>query len=204
MSTRSTISVKTNGIVKLIYCHSDGYPSHHLPILRGFYHSQRKAESLVALGNLSVLAISPDCPPGHSFANRVEGYCVAYNRDRGENGNEALEFATWKEAQYITMGQEYNYYWNGKLWRYEPATQYYRNRKPERYIPPHYVIKPSIKIGSLTESVPDEIAEFFGIYEVSSDGVGGLVFDWLFDFPTRKAAQDFIRRNRREKQEVEE
>jgi hypothetical protein len=53
-------------------------------ILLEKYNDQRAAESTVTLGNLSTLGFSMDKPEGHSWANPVPGYSVAYVRDRGE------------------------------------------------------------------------------------------------------------------------
>jgi len=116
MSTRSTINVKmTNGDIKSIYIHFDGYPSHHVPILLSHYDSQEKAEELIALGNISSLAPSAEKPEGHDWRNPVEGYCVAYGRDRGDREEEASTHRTLYEFLQECR-QEYNYYWNGTEW----------------------------------------------------------------------------------------
>jgi hypothetical protein len=70
-------------ICKSVYCHWDGYPEHNGRILSEYYDSA-KANQLVALGDMSSLAPSIDCPEGHSFEKSVEGYTVFYARDRGE------------------------------------------------------------------------------------------------------------------------
>lgn len=115
MSTRSSISVKVGEQVKTIYCHFDGYPSHHMPILTGQYNSQEMAEKLIELGDLSILDSSPEKPEGHSFGRQVEGYCVAYGRDRGETNIEARTFADINSA-IVHASEEYNYYFDGKSW----------------------------------------------------------------------------------------
>ena len=101
MSTPSTINVKTtNGDIKSIYCHFDGYPDHHVPILLNHYDSQEKAEELIALGNLSSLEESMEKPEG---------------KDRG---HEATTHWTLYESLQ-EYGQKYNYYWNGTEWLLE-------------------------------------------------------------------------------------
>lgn len=40
MATRSTISAKIGDSIHSIYCHWDGYPSHHNPILTKHYNTQ--------------------------------------------------------------------------------------------------------------------------------------------------------------------
>jgi hypothetical protein len=87
MATRSKIAIENqDGTVSSIYCHWDGYPSHHGPILFGHYTTQEKVESLIKLGSISSLAPEPQIPEGvnHNFENPSEGIVVAYHRDRGE------------------------------------------------------------------------------------------------------------------------
>jgi len=67
-----------------IYLHNDGYVKHVSPILHTHYTTIESVEALIALGELSQLAESTECPEGHSFDNVVKGHCVAYGRDRGE------------------------------------------------------------------------------------------------------------------------
>jgi hypothetical protein len=88
MATRSRIAIEDqDGTVRSIYCHWDGYPSHHGPILLENYTTQEKVESLIALGSISSLAPETEIPEGvtHSFGNATEGIVVAYHRDRGED-----------------------------------------------------------------------------------------------------------------------
>jgi len=54
-----------------IYCHSDGYPSHHKKILVENYSTYEQVEQLISLGDLSVLDITPDL-------------CLSYHRWRNE------------------------------------------------------------------------------------------------------------------------
>jgi hypothetical protein len=115
MSTRSTISAKIGDNVYSIYCHFDGYPSHHWPILTQHYNTQEAVEKLISLGDLSSLDISPDCPEGHCFDNKIKGYCVAYGRDRGEEETQAKKHLGRSGIE----KQEYNYYWNGEAWEWK-------------------------------------------------------------------------------------
>ena len=88
MATRSKIAIEDqDGTVRSIYCHWDGYPSHHGPILLEHYTTQEKVESLIALGSISSLAPETEIPEGvtHNFENATEGIVVAYHRDRGED-----------------------------------------------------------------------------------------------------------------------
>lgn len=84
MSTRSVIAKKTTEGYDAIYCHWDGYPSHHLPILTKHYNSDEKVDRLLENGSLSSLDEKCDKPEGHGFDNPIKGYCVYYGRDRGE------------------------------------------------------------------------------------------------------------------------
>jgi hypothetical protein len=64
---------------------------------------------------LSYLDYSLECPEGHSFDNKIEGYTLSYGRDRGEKDTEAREYKDLTSAMKIEE-QEYNYYWNGGGW----------------------------------------------------------------------------------------
>jgi len=97
MSTRSNIAVKVIDTKYYddkeigqewpyiyVYCHFDGYPSHHLPILNTYYNDLDKAIELVKHGDISILAESCENPEGHSFDTPVKGYTIYYGRDRDE------------------------------------------------------------------------------------------------------------------------
>jgi hypothetical protein len=46
---------RENGTIEAIYCHWDGYMSHHGPILLSAYNGPRKIEALIRQGDLSSL-----------------------------------------------------------------------------------------------------------------------------------------------------
>lgn len=97
MSTRSTIGIlEPNGSVTYIYCHRDGYVSHHGPILRDHYTTEEKVRALIALGDISTLGEA--LGEKHDFDQRPNGVCTAYGRDRGEPDTEAVNGT--KEAFY--------------------------------------------------------------------------------------------------------
>ena len=87
MATRSRIAIEDqDGTVRSIYCHWDGYPEHHGPILLEHYQTQEKVESLIELGAISSLHKNVEIPEGviHNFETPADGIVVAYHRDRGE------------------------------------------------------------------------------------------------------------------------
>lgn len=113
MGTRSNIIVeRRDGKWSRVYCHWDGYPSHHGPILTEHYQTQQKAEALVRRGDMSSLAENCTKPQGHSFDHPKDGYCVYYGRDRGEKDTQAEIFDTLAEAwPDENSGAEYVYVW---------------------------------------------------------------------------------------------
>jgi len=133
MGTRSDIIVhRADGKWHRIYCHWDGYLSHNGRILFDHYTDQKHADALVALGNLSILAPKTGKPKGHTFENKVEGYCVSYSRDRAVGmwcqeiaktkaeliAHEAGEIgdtlqAVWPESDTWT---EFTYVWDQDKW----------------------------------------------------------------------------------------
>lgn len=123
VGTRSDIIVhRRDGMWARVYCHWDGYLSHNGAILQEHYSSQDKAEELVSHGDLSSLA--PECskPEGHSYDNRVEGFCVYYGRDRGEKGTEAkVEDSLQKAWPPEDTWTEFTYVWtDGRWWVTDP------------------------------------------------------------------------------------
>lgn len=113
MATRSTITVLCDdGKYRTIYCHWDGAPAGVGQVLLDHYQTTDEArQALIALGNLSSLHESTECPDGHSFEHPAAGHCVAYGRDRGESRMEAVETD-------INPGLEeaFHYLWNGSEW----------------------------------------------------------------------------------------
>ena len=56
MATRSAIGYQLpSGRIKAVYCHWDGYPKHHLPILIKHYNTISKARDLIKPGAMSSL-----------------------------------------------------------------------------------------------------------------------------------------------------
>lgn len=87
MSTRSYIGeLYKDGSVLFVYCHFDGRPEHHLPILNEYYGTHEKVQELLSLGGISVLAprVTPNTDENHSFDHPVRDVVIAYHRDRGE------------------------------------------------------------------------------------------------------------------------
>ncbi len=84
MATRSYIFKIDNNYMKGVYCHYDGYLEHNGEVLLKHYNEHKKVEELISLGDLSVLDINCNLVDGHSFDNRIDGYTVAYHRDRNE------------------------------------------------------------------------------------------------------------------------
>lgn len=118
MSTRSHLRIKrSDGKVTVQYVHFDG--DSHLSTLRNHYNTQELADKLSALGDLSILDESPECPEGHSFDNRIPGYCVAYGRDRGEEGTASNVYDSFEEAdsEENAIMIQFIYTWDGKTWK---------------------------------------------------------------------------------------
>lgn len=91
MGTRSSIGIQHHsGWVTAVYCHWDGYPEHVGLILYQHYDSH-KAKQLMELGNISTLA--PEIGTKHHFDDNSKQVCTAYGRDRGDEEQEATDWA---------------------------------------------------------------------------------------------------------------
>ncbi len=127
MSTRSYILKENDdGTYIGIYCHNDGYLSYNGAMLIDHYKNREKVEKLISLGNMSSLNIylDPDPSKEHSFDDRQEDVSVFYQRDRGEEGQEACNItleelndpSSWIEYCYIyTKDNKWSYFKCGEL-----------------------------------------------------------------------------------------
>ena len=122
---KSSISVKgMDGLILTIYYyHSNEHLTHIGQILQDYYSDYHDALALVNLGNISKLDKSIECPEGHTFDNRVEGYTVAYHRDRGDklhisyhNTIDEIWHAERLEYNCYHDSLKYSYYHDGLKW----------------------------------------------------------------------------------------
>jgi hypothetical protein len=118
MSTRANIGLlRSNGTVRMIYTHWDGYPRHHGPILLKNFYTVEKVNALLDLGDLSILDESIEKPVGHCYDRPADGHCVAYKRDRGEDGTDAKEVEN--ESKALDLMEEYLYLFDERTNRWK-------------------------------------------------------------------------------------
>ena len=115
MATRSTIAkLGKDGIIKSVYCHSDGYLEHVGRVLDGHYRDESKVDELLEHGDISSLNENIGVKlPFHDYMSFHEKkQCRFYHRDRGEdlmfNEFESdIEYIEWAKdscnAEYIYM-----------------------------------------------------------------------------------------------------
>lgn len=115
MATRSRIGIKRpDGTVKSIYCHFDGYPEGVGKVLLENYQSEEKITQLISLGDLS--SLGAEIGEKTDFMNPKDGQCVAYMRDRGEEGCGAI--CEFTESSYTKPDKliDYKYLWKDGSW----------------------------------------------------------------------------------------
>jgi hypothetical protein len=103
MATRSVIAMATDKGFSAIYCHWDGYPEYVGAILSKHYTDAEKVQSLMAMGDMSVLGIDigPTDRPltkeereAHSETDPHKfAYCTFYGRDRDEELSKAETYS---------------------------------------------------------------------------------------------------------------
>ena len=114
MATRSTIAkLGKNGIIKAVYCHSDGYLEHNGKILNEYYKDESKVDELLAHGDLSTLNqnIGEKLPFNDYTSFHEKKQCRFYHRDRGEklrieiltSEKDILDYASSCCAEYVYM-----------------------------------------------------------------------------------------------------
>ena len=91
MGTRSHIGiVSATGQITSIYCHWDGYPRHHAPLLLKGYPDAAAVTQLLAKGDLSSLGLTiGERHPFDSQVHKAPSWCKFYRRDRGDKGRQA-------------------------------------------------------------------------------------------------------------------
>ncbi len=102
MGGSSLLTVKTDekvGNYRSCYLYAPNNVRRLLPFLNEHYKDQHKAHALIALGNISLLCAELEpSDKGHSFNNPEKGVTIAYGRDRGEKGQQAMRHQSWDMA----------------------------------------------------------------------------------------------------------
>jgi hypothetical protein len=121
MATRSRIGIlNEDGTVSSVYCHWDGYPSHHGKILSEHYTDPEKVKKLINLGSLSILDKDVYTTEPHTFEKPKEGVTVAYHRDRGEDYDPPRINGTLDEY-FEDDNEEYGYLFVDGEWLVKPC-----------------------------------------------------------------------------------
>lgn len=116
MSTHAGIGIQdeSDGTVRAIYCHHDGYLEHVGRTLVAHFNSRERAEALIALGSISCLSPSGDLDFDREKSDRCErdAGTEAYHRDQRypwvENAPQTFFGpAHWHKE----VGYEHEYLW---------------------------------------------------------------------------------------------
>jgi len=110
MATRSTIAkLGKDGIIKSVYCHSNGYLEWNGRILNEHYRDESKVDELLAHGDISSLDknIGEKLPFNDYKLFAEKEQCRFYHRDRGEE-SKINKFANTED--YSEYGKEVGNY----------------------------------------------------------------------------------------------
>lgn len=117
MATRGTIAkLNPDNTVTSTYVHWDSYPAGVGATLHDHYTDPVKIDQLLALGDIS--SLDADIGEQHDFDFPTDGWTIAYGRDRGETGVDAVTHAgegAWMRDR-KDSGCEYGYLWDGLTW----------------------------------------------------------------------------------------
>ena len=105
MSTNASVHVKgTDGKIRSIYIHWDGYLSHVGKLLRDHYNTQELADSLVSMGDCSSL-------------DRSLEDSTFYNRDRNEDWDDVQpNVSATLQDSLNDNAQSFDYYFEDGVW----------------------------------------------------------------------------------------
>lgn len=107
MATRSAIGIMHGTVLKVVYCHWDGYLENNGRILQEHYRDSPKVNNLVALGDIS--SLGTEIGEQHAFSRLdtdmpIDEYeakyghmTTFYGRDRGEEDVAHKTFTTFTE-----------------------------------------------------------------------------------------------------------
>jgi hypothetical protein len=134
MATRSVIGMTlTNGEIKAIYCHWDGYLSNNGMILYNCYNTVEQVEALMSLGDLSSLrkhiGEKTDMMNDLTMTRTavVNDWCEFYGRDRGDEGCEARILKDNRKLKSLaeSMWAEWIYLYDchNKEWLVKPTSE---------------------------------------------------------------------------------
>ena len=106
MATISTIAkLGKDGIIKAVYCHSDGYLEHVDRVLDGHYRDESKVDELLEHGDISSLNenIGEKLPFNDYKLFYEKEQCKFYHRDRGDD----LMFNEFEsDIEYVELAAE--------------------------------------------------------------------------------------------------
>lgn len=99
MSTRSVIAMlETDGSVKSIYCHHDGYLSYNGNMLLKHYNTEEKVKALIAEGDTSGI----DEKGSDAYAKNGEKLMFSYSAKDMKNFEKGLEKDGW-DIEYVYL-----------------------------------------------------------------------------------------------------
>tara|TARA_R110002167_G_scaffold30937_3_gene102082 strand:+ start:1194 stop:1640 length:447 start_codon:yes stop_codon:yes gene_type:complete len=128
MSTRSRIGiVNSDKTVSSIYCHFDGYPEGVGQTLLDHFTTKHQVQKLINLGDISFLRRSTECPFGHSFSRPALDCTVAYGRDRGETGIDAITMDSLQDF-FESNFEEFGYIFDPEAPRWITKAQFREDR----------------------------------------------------------------------------
>lgn len=108
MATRSTIAIQhADGTVDQIYVHWDSYLQGVGATLVKHYQDRDKVQDLIAHGDVSILA--EEIGIKQDFNTPIDGMCLFYARDRGEQGVQARPFSSIEDYEQNHQYEEYEY-----------------------------------------------------------------------------------------------
>ncbi len=129
-STRSRVGIlNSDGTIKSVYVHNDGYLSGVGKTLKQNYTNDEKIKQLIALGNLSF--IGKEIGEKHDFDSEDYESTLAYGRDGGEKNQFANISNTIKEFEDLATDThvDYTYLWDveNKKWVFKKINSTTKN-----------------------------------------------------------------------------
>ncbi len=133
MSTNSFIAKQVGpDSYRGIYCHHDGYLTHNGAMLVDHYNTPEKVDKLLDLGDISGLREKVDADSVHPHGcdpDKQLDVTVAYGRDRGETGTQAIMLTT-KQLEQMSEVHAYTYVFAEEAqWKYCRAGEFQQGLK---------------------------------------------------------------------------
>ena len=127
-ATRSQFGkIDKSGKITSVYVHNDGYPSHMVPVIKGY--KAKDVDAILNLGKAGISFLDKKIGDKHDFNKPEKGWTIFYGRDRNETGDVTNKASIKNIEEYLKdvandAGAEYVYLYDERDGKWYGADTY--------------------------------------------------------------------------------